>query len=250
LRPNGRPGPPRPATAGQPGTARASWSTGVRQLRSPRGEQNQALGGKDLVEQGLGLVLVGLLGQGQLAHQDLPRLGEHALLARGQAAFPVPPPQVPNDLGDLVHVTGSELLQVGLVPTGPVGRLLGVRRPEYLEHPLKPFGAYDITHAYQLGIVRGDAYGQVALVDLEDQISSILALDGASLDRFDASSPVMGIDDGIADLERHVASTPSAEDHLTTSGGVDQTPMWVTMHVITAIASPHAARSAVSSAHG
>jgi hypothetical protein len=99
-----------------------------------------------------------------------------------------------------------------------------MRRAEDLEHPLKPFGAYDVTNAYQLGIVRGDTHGQVTLVDLEDQIGLILAFYGASLDRIDASSPVMGIDDGIADLERHVASTPSAEDHLTTSGGVDKTP--------------------------
>src|SRR6266568_979639 len=201
-------------------------------------------GGKDLVEQGFGLVLIGLLGQRQLAHQDLPRLGEHALLARGQATFLVPPPQVPNDLGHLVHVTGSELLQVGLVPPGPVGRLFGVRRPEHLEHPLKPLGAYDVTNAYQLGIVCGDAHGQVALVDLEDQIGLILALDGASLDRFDASSPVMGIDDGIADLERHVASTPSAEVHLTTSDGVDKTPMGVNMQVSTVMARPYPHHSA------
>ena len=70
-----------------------------------------------------------------------------------------------------------------------------MRRAEYFEDPLEPFGAYDITNAYQLRIVCGDAYGQVALVDLEDQIGSILALDGASLDRFDPGSPVMGIDD-------------------------------------------------------
>jgi hypothetical protein len=119
-----------------------------------------------------------------------------------------------------------------------------VRRAEHLEHPLKPFGAYDITNAYQLGIVRGDAYGQVALIDLEDQIGSILALDGASLDRFDASSPVVGIDDGIADLERHVASTPSAEDHLTTSDGVDKMPLGVNMQVSTVVTDPYPHRSA------
>ena len=101
-----------------------------------------------------------------------------------------------------------------------------MRRAEHFEDPLEPFGAYDITNAYQLGIVRGNAYGQVALVDLENQIGPILALNGASLHRFDASSPVMGIYDGIADLERHVASTPSAEDHLTTSRGVDKCPWW------------------------
>jgi hypothetical protein len=32
---------------------------------------------------------------------------------------------------------------------------------------------------------------------------------------------MMGVDDGIADLERHVATTPSAEGYLTTSPGVD-----------------------------
>ena len=37
-------------------------------------------------------------------------------LARGKAAFPVPSPQVTYDLGHLVHVTGGELFQVGLVP--------------------------------------------------------------------------------------------------------------------------------------
>src|SRR5208282_2142284 len=105
-------------------------------------------------------------------------------------------------------------------------------------------GADNITDAYQLGIVRGNAYGQVALVDLKDQIGLILALNGASLDRFDASSPVMGIDDGIADLERHVASTPSAEHHLTTSRGVDKMPYVVNMQVSTVVATPYRHRSA------
>src|SRR5271166_1047113 len=245
LRLSGRPGPPRPATAGQPGTAHARRSAGVRQLR-PRPGECERSGRQDLVEQCLGLVLVGLLGQRQFAHQDLPRLGEHPLLTCGQAAFPVPPPQVPNDLGDLVHVTGSELLQVGLVPPRPVGRLFRVRRAEHLEDTLKPLGADNITDAYQLGIIRGNAYGQVTLVDLKDQIGLILALNGASLDRFDASSPVMGIDDGIADLERHVASTPSAEDHLTTSNGVDKTPLVANMQVSTVVAGPYPYHSAAA----
>jgi hypothetical protein len=110
-----------------------------------------------------------------------------------------------------------------------------VRRTEHLENPLKPFGAYDITNAYQLGIVRGNAYRQVTFIDLEDQIGLILALDGTSLDRFDASSPVMGIDDGIADLERHVASTPSAEGHLTTLSGNDKMPITLNMQVSTVV---------------
>src|SRR5215471_3156278 len=64
-------------------------------------------GGKNLVEQGLGLVLVSLLGQRKLAHQNLPRLSQHPLLTRGKAALPVPSPQVTDHLGHLVHVAGS-----------------------------------------------------------------------------------------------------------------------------------------------
>jgi hypothetical protein len=63
-----------------------------------------ASGRENLVEQSLGLVLVSLLGQRQLAHQDLPGLGQHALLASGQTAFPVPAPQIAHHLSDLVDV--------------------------------------------------------------------------------------------------------------------------------------------------
>ena len=38
------------------------------------------------------------------------------MMAGGQTALLVPAPEVPDYLGDLVHVTGGELLQVGLVP--------------------------------------------------------------------------------------------------------------------------------------
>jgi hypothetical protein len=55
---------------------------------------------------------------------------------------------------------------------------------------------------------------------------------------------VMGIDDGIADLERHVASTPSAEDHLTTSRGVDKMLLVANMQVSTVVASPYSHHSA------
>src|SRR5580692_12406921 len=86
-----------------------------------------ASGREDLVEKRLGLVLVGLLRERELADEDLPGLGEHPLLAGREAALLVPAPQVPDYLGNLVHVTGGELLQVGLVPTRPVRGLLGVR---------------------------------------------------------------------------------------------------------------------------
>src|SRR6266568_8805152 len=99
-------------------------------------DRDRASGREDLVEQRLGLVLVGLLGERELADEDLPGLREHALLAGRQAALAVTAPEVTNDLGDLVHVARGELLQVGLVPARPVGRLFGIRGTQDLEHPL------------------------------------------------------------------------------------------------------------------
>src|SRR6476646_1350508 len=70
------------------------------------------LPGENFVEQGFGLVLVGAFGEGELAHENLARLGEHALLAGGQTALAVAAPQVADDLGHLVDVTGGDLLDV------------------------------------------------------------------------------------------------------------------------------------------
>src|ERR1700679_3754507 len=110
--------------------------------------------GENLVQQCFGLVLVGLLGQGQFADEDLPRLGEHALLAGGQTALLVPAPEVTDDLRHLVDVARGELLQVGLVTTRPVGRFLGVRGAEHFEHALEPFLANNVTNADELRVIR------------------------------------------------------------------------------------------------
>ncbi len=57
-------------------------STGSRnQDCGPRLRHVPSLGGKDLVEDRFGLDLVGLLGERKLTHEDLPSLGQHALLA-------------------------------------------------------------------------------------------------------------------------------------------------------------------------
>src|SRR5580692_8744372 len=190
-----------------------------------------------LVEESLGLVLVGLLSQGELAHQDLTCLRQHPLLAGRKTALLVPAPQVPDDFGNLVHVAGGELFEVGLVPTRPVRGLLGVWRAKHLEHPLKPFGTHYVPHPDQLRVVRGNPDGQVALVDLQDQIGLLLALDRASFDGFDASSPMVRVNDGIADLKRHLASTPSAEGYLTTAWTTDKMPVLANMQVNTPISS-------------
>src|SRR5450756_1657800 len=79
----------------------------------------QRSGGENLVEDGLSLVLVGLLGESQLGDEYLTRLGQHALLAGGKTTVLVTTPQVTHDLGHLDDITGRELLEVGLVAPRP-----------------------------------------------------------------------------------------------------------------------------------
>src|SRR4051794_12684630 len=107
---------PLPAAATMP-----TECTGVVWTRGARSGLSSA--GEGLVEQVLCLVLVCVLSEGELADEDLAGLGDHALLACRQAAVLVPPPEVTHDLGVLVHVTGVQLLEVGLVSARPVGRL-------------------------------------------------------------------------------------------------------------------------------
>ena len=121
----------------------------------PRPEPGETAGlaGEDLVEDGVGLVLVGVLGERELGDEDLPGLGEHALLAGGQATVVVAAPEVADDLGHLDDVAGGELLEVRLVAARPVGRLLGVGRAQHLEDPLQALLVDDVANADVLGVV-------------------------------------------------------------------------------------------------
>src|SRR4051812_43758647 len=161
------------------------------------------LGSQNLIKQKLGLVFVGAFGQRQLAHENLTCLGQHALLTGGQTALAVTSPQVANNLGDLVDVAGRDLLDVGLVAPGPVGRLFGVGSFEDLEDPLQAVLTDDITDADVFSVVRRNPDSQVALGNLQNEVHLFLALDDPGLDRLDQSCPMMGVDDSLADLERH-----------------------------------------------
>src|SRR5262249_951798 len=114
-----------------------------------------------------------------------------------------------------------ELLQIGLVPARPVGRLFGIRSPQDLKDPLEALLSDYISHTDKFRIVRGNPHRQVTLVDLENEIRLILALDRTDLYFFDPSSPMVGVNDGVADLESHVARTPSAVAMLPRRGTVN-----------------------------
>ena len=158
---------------------------------------------ENLVEQCAGLLLVALLSQRELGDEDLARLGEHALLPCGKTAVLITTPQVADDLADLDHVAGGELLKVRLVTTRPVRRLFRERRAEHLEHVIETLLADHIAHADQVDVLCRHLDDQVALRDIELQIFLRLALDDAILDLDDRRGPVVRIDDRLANLKKH-----------------------------------------------
>src|SRR4029079_5885549 len=135
---------PRPSSTTRPSaiTSTSIWLICPPQVKGPARPKpggacqwfSSRSGGEHLVEDGLGLVLVGVLGQGQLGDEDLARLGQHPLLAGREATVTLAAPQVANDLGHLHHVAAVQLLEVGLVAARPVGRLLDVRSAQDVEH--------------------------------------------------------------------------------------------------------------------
>ncbi|MCO5576786.1 hypothetical protein L7F22_030606 [Adiantum nelumboides] len=184
---------------------------------SSRRGRSGVRGGEHLVEQDLGPLLVGALGQRELTDQYLPGLGQHPLLARGQPPVLLTAPQVADDLGHLVHVTRGELLPVRLISAGPVRGLLGVRRAQHLEDPIQAFLTDHVADADDLDVVRGNAYRQITLSDLQDEVLNILTLDRSSLDRLDECGTVVRVDDGLSDLENHVSSGPFRCTQVNTS---------------------------------
>ena len=184
---------------------RSGWGSGRRAV-DVAGRHARAGGSalEDLVQHALGLLLGDLLGQRQLGDEHLAGLGEHALLPRRQAAIVVPAPQVAHDLGHLVDVAAGELLQVRLVAARPVGGLLHMLGLQHLDDVLEALVVHDVPHADQVHVLRGDLDGQVALRHLELEVHLLFALDGARLDLLDPRRTMVGIDDGLSDLENHM----------------------------------------------
>src|ERR1035437_4462389 len=103
------------------------YRTGFRFRRQRRWPRQARVGsGKFLVEPQLDGLLVDIQGEGELGHENLRGPWEHSLLTSRQAHVLVTDRQVPDDLGNLVDVAGSELFRVVLLTTGPVGRHPGV----------------------------------------------------------------------------------------------------------------------------
>ena len=150
---------------------------GIVRTRSRRG-----LGGEDLVQHGLGLVLIRVFGERQFADQDLTGLREHSLLAGRQASVLIATPEISDDLGDLDHVTGCQFLQVRLVATRPVGRLFRVGLPQHLEHSVETLLIHDIANTHEVNVRGWHPDCQVSLGDPEYQVLPGFSLDDSGLD--------------------------------------------------------------------
>src|SRR4029078_10597817 len=127
---------------------------------------------------------------------------EHPLLPGREAAVALTTPQVADDLGHLHHIATVQLLEVRLVATRPVGRLLDVCRAEDVEHAVETLLVDDVPDAHQVEVARRNANAQALLCDdPEYEVLPVFSLDGPHLDVFDDSCSVIRVNNRFADRE-------------------------------------------------
>src|SRR4029450_7795786 len=109
-------------------------------------------GSKDLVKQDLGFVLLDTLRKSELGDQNLPSLCKHALLAGRQAALALAAPEIADNLGDLQHIAGVKLLEIGFVPARPVGWLLGVGCAKNTKNSFQTVSVNNVTDSNEVQV--------------------------------------------------------------------------------------------------
>jgi hypothetical protein len=79
---------------------------------------------------------------------------------------------------------------------------------KHLEDFVQALLTDDVADPYVLRIVRRDSNREVPLGDLQDEVFLLFAFDGSGFDRFDQCSTVVGINNGVSDLENHQFRAP------------------------------------------
>jgi hypothetical protein len=98
-----------------------------------------------------------------------------------------------------------QLLEVGLVTTRPVGRLVRHDGPEHVEDAVEAFLVNDVADTHEVEVARRHPDHEVLLGDnAKNQVLLLFSLDGAHLDVFDDRGPVIWINDRFADSETHM----------------------------------------------
>jgi len=166
-------------------------------------------GSENLVEQDLSLVLLDALSESELGDQDLPSLGKHALLTGGKPTLTFAAPEVANNLGHLQHIAGVKLLEIGLIPTRPIGRLLGMRRTKNAEDSFQTVSVNNIPDPYKVQVACRYANDKIGLTNNSQyQIELVLTLDLAGFDVLDDGGSVIGVDHRFSDCKGHIVLNP------------------------------------------
>jgi hypothetical protein len=150
---------------------------------------------------GLGLLLVLVERVHQLGREDLLRARVHLLLARGQALLLLTDRQVADNLGELVDVTGLDLVPVVLEPAIPVLRHLGDVVREHVQDLLDGLLVDDPAETGLAGVLARDHHRHVVVKDLDRQVLALLPEDLLLLLFEDLACPMVRVDDVVADLE-------------------------------------------------
>src|SRR4051812_24602889 len=171
-----------------------------------RGGGGQALGRRlqQVVEVGLRVVLALLQRVHQLGGEDLLGAGEHLLLAGREALVVLADGEVADDLGELVDVTGLDLVAVVLEPAVPVLGHLGQLVLQHGEDLLHGLLVDDAPEAGDAGVLARDHDGHVVVQDLDGEVLALLTEHLLQFLLEDLPRAMVGVDDVVADLELDV----------------------------------------------
>src|SRR5438445_1471895 len=179
------------------------------------------------VEALLGFLFRDVDREGELGHEDLACLGEHALLTRRQALVLLADRQVPHHLGHLVDVARLQLLDVVLESPGPVRRHASFLLAQHREDLFDLLVVDDFAQADLLGVVGRDHQREVTVRKAEDEILTVRPEDVALLPALDDGSAVMRVDDFVSDVKRH--SSPKGGTAVGTSPECHRIAGWANL---------------------
>jgi hypothetical protein len=154
----------------------------------------------DRIEVRLGVLLLHLERVHQLGGEDLLRAGVHLLLARREALLVLADGQVADDLGQLHHVAGLDLLAVVLEPAVPVLGHLRHVVAQHAQHLLHRLFADDAAEAGAARVLARDHDRHVVVEDLDGEVLARLTQDLLLLLLDDLAGPVVRVDHVIAHL--------------------------------------------------
>ena len=121
--------------------------------------------------------------------------GKHALLAGGQATLTLASPEVANNLGNLQHIAGVELLEIGFVPRATSWSAPRCGCAKDTENPFQTVSVYNVTDPNKVQVARRYTDDEITLTNNPQyEIELVFTLDLPGFNVLDDGGPMIGVE--------------------------------------------------------